>query len=274
MYTGGRLRAMDSLYSEAAPAPLPATDSAAYHVLDQLTRLQQHKTFDAFNPEAVAPETIDQWLAEWHAARHAHNQQADFVDLHALLDADVVAEHPSQRGKYTFATPVDYFRMLRQKPHVFVSHAAGDGKTPYFTQFVAYLRSCGAVVTVCEDSAAQRAMAEDGITRWEALQVGEKTLNSCIVLALSSAFMARLADATSRVSREVRLASAHARDGTRTTVIMVSLEKMELAWLNHPSLEHLKHKLVHVLPEQLQLAAWQACNMHALGRPFAGVPAS
>ncbi len=264
LHTGGRMRAMDNALEQRQATNLPDHDSAAYFVLDKLTRLQQHKPFDAFDTVAVLPQDVDLWLQQWHKKRNQH-KEASAVDLYTLQDDNILVEHARKPGHYTFATPADYFRMLKVRPRVFLSHACTDHDDPMYVKLRESLALHGAEVVVCNSEGAPHGMASHGIPTWELLQLGSDSPNTSVILVLSEAFMGRLGTDNSGVRREVghtrALAKAMQAKLNTPSLILVSLSAFQAKWLQHEQLDHVKTKLVYSLQTDMTAAVMHACNM-------------
>lgn len=271
LHTGGRMRAMDNALEQRQATSIPDHDSAAYFVLEKLTRLQQHHPFDAFNTVAVQPQDVDMWLQQWHAQRNKH-KKASIVDLYALQDDNVLVEHAGKPGHFTFATPADYFRMLKVRPRVFVSHACADHKDPTYVKLLASLEAHGAQVVACNSEGAPHGMASHGIDEWELLHLGRSSPNTSVVLVLSDEFMQRLGTDGSGVRREVghtrALADPKQASPNTPSLVLVSLKEASQAeWLQHEQLGHVKTKLVYNLQTHMMAAVMHACNMRVAPEP-------
>ena len=148
---------MDRPPTELIADELPPTDSASYFVLSQLAVLQDHRPYDPFDMVAESEPNINVWLREW---REAHPDEGARVDVSDLVDADVIVQHASRSGKYTFATPYQYKLMRKRQTAVMVSYAWNDRDSPPLKRFLAALGSTpGVKPTHCTQPEAQVAMA-------------------------------------------------------------------------------------------------------------------
>lgn len=233
-------------------------------MLDKLTRLQQQRPCDALNTVGAQPQDVDMWLKQWLSKRSKH-KKASMVDLYALQDGNVLVEHAGKPGHYTFATPADYFRMLKVRPRVFVTHACADHQDPTYVKLLASLELYGAQLVVCNAEGAPHGMASHGIDKWELLHLGPSSHNTSVVLVLSDEFMLRLGTDGSGVRREVghtrALAAPMQATPNTPSLVLVSLKAFRAEWLQHEHLDHVKTKLVYNLQTDMMAAVMHACNM-------------